>query len=91
MPYQMVWIPPEKEINVIKELPNGTEVRGDTAFLDDGKTFKQWYKCERCEGWVEGEPDEYNEDTIGPLCGRRGTVTSCKRCGWEISFWGEQS
>lgn len=47
-----------------------------------------FYHCCYCKGWIEGEPYQYREDNIGPLCGRRGTAYSCQRCGHEIGFSG---
>lgn len=47
-----------------------------------------YYYCDDCKGWIAGYPYEYREDDIGPLCGRRGTVFSCIRCGNEIGFNG---
>ena len=47
-----------------------------------------FYYCDICEGWIEGYAYQYEEDDLGPLCGRKGTVSSCIRCGHEIGFSG---
>ena len=57
----------------------------DNGVPIDSRIF---YHCQYCEGWIEGSPSQHNEDTIGPLCGRRGTVTVCCRCTHEIGFCG---
>jgi hypothetical protein len=59
----------------------------------DGKNVdhRMFYYCTHCEGWIEGHPYEYHENTIGPLSGRDGTVSSCIRCGNEIGFSGAVS
>ena len=50
-----------------------------------------YYKCQFCKGWIEGRPRRYQEDTLAPLSGRRGTAEHCLRCGREISFFGVMS
>jgi hypothetical protein len=91
MPWEMRWIQPTEEMKVLKELPEGVEVSGDEAILfKDDKVFN-WHFCKRCEGWIEGRAGTQSEDTIGPLCGRRGHSTYCLRCGHEISFFGMMS
>jgi hypothetical protein len=58
---------------------------------EDISSIPNYYYCMFCEGWVEGEPYEYTENTIGPLCGRDGLVSACIRCGREIGFSGRVS
>lgn len=53
--------------------------------------LRNFYFCRFCEGWIEGDAYEYRENTIGPLCGRDGTVYSCIRCGHELGFSGRVS
>ena len=87
MPYG--WVPAsfDPRLELLKEPPVGAICDFKNAYLDD----KQWHKCPMCKGWIEGAPNEYREDTIGPLCGRRGTTSHCRRCGWEIGFSGMMS
>jgi len=66
--------------------PHGTVDDEDRVKESDHLHF-----CPICKGWVEGKPDQHQEDTMGPMCGRRGNVTSCRRCGWEIDFNGSVS
>lgn len=73
-----------KEKPVGKDPHNSIELSKTDVFADG----KRWYYCKYCEGWVEGEPWHESEDTIGPLCGRRGHSEVCKRCDNEISFFG---
>jgi hypothetical protein len=87
MPYAWVPAPSDPKLKVIKSLPKGAEVFGKTASLGD----KTWHKCYGCGGWIEGDANEYHEDTIGPLCGRRGRSSHCRRCGLEIDFFGAMS
>jgi hypothetical protein len=85
MPFQTVWVPLEKPPKVVKKLPDGAEVEGRCeAHLGD----KEWHKCSMCKGWVEGRAGQRREDSMGILCGRRGRVTYCQRCGHEIGFFG---
>lgn len=49
---------------------------------------RQFYNCRHCKGWIEGDPYQYKESSLGPLCGRRGTTSACIRCGKEIAFSG---
>ena len=39
-------------------------------------------------GWVEGLPNEYDVNTLGPLSGRQGTEYYCAKCGASIGFTG---
>jgi hypothetical protein len=96
--------PSDTGIPVLKELPEGySETKGWGEYkvagypLDklikeakEGRTadYKSFYQCRYCDGWIEGKAYEYFEDDIGPLCGRRGTVSACIRCGNEIGFSG---
>lgn len=96
--------PSDDKLPVLKKVPKDYEVTGaDWSFqrarlpfdkllekYKANKNFKErrFYSCRYCKGWIEGEPYEYHEDDIGPLCGRRGDVFSCIRCGNEIGFCG---
>lgn len=107
MPWETVWVPPKdlKKIKVIpgseKEIPPGFApyflCMGSGSVLrsaDEGKPDEEaefLHFCPSCMGWVEGKPDMLREDTSGPLCGRKGTSTSCRRCGRKIGFFGSVS
>lgn len=95
--------PSNQELQVHKELPEGfvasdwsnpklARIPGDVLIegRNNGKPLdlRTFYECRFCEGWIEGQPYEYHEDNLGPLCGRRGTTSSCIRCGHEIGFSG---
>lgn len=54
-------------------------------------TRESIYFCERCEGWVDGRPNEYGVHTLGILCGRDGVEFHCRRCGNEIAFFGKMA
>jgi hypothetical protein len=72
--YKVGRVPLEKVIEASeKKLPVDTRI---------------FYHCNYCKGWIHGHPYEYHQDDIGPLCGRRGYVSSCIRCGNEIAFCG---
>lgn len=49
------------------------------------------YHCQYCDGWIDGRANRFQEDTLAPLAGRRGTAEHCRRCGREISFFGMRS
>ncbi len=86
------------ELPVIKDFPeNGIQVGSDGLIIDFNKYVKAkdrgietqtYYYCPQCKGYIEGYPGEYGENSIGPLCGRCGTAYYCKRCGYELSFYG---
>lgn len=96
--------PKDESIEVFKQLPERFEEQkgwGEIAhafipvklLIEDKANGKPidariLYHCAQCEGWIEGRPYEYREDNIGHLCGRRGTVSCCKRCGTEMGFSG---
>lgn len=96
--------PSDNSIKVHKNLPIGfIETAGWGHFKTARKPIKDlidahkagkdvdhrsFYHCMFCKGWIEGKPYEYREDTLGPLCGRSGSVFSCIRCGCEIGFSG---
>lgn len=86
MPWINVWVPPNSNnaLPVLKDLPENAKLYGGRATVDR----KPYYKCTYCDGWIEGSPDSKQENTLGPLCGRCGTVLSCIRCGQEIDFFG---
>ena len=98
--------PTNKTLKVHKELPPGFKAsewgRPTTAHIpaaslvkdkQAGKKpdFRWFYECAYCKGWIEGRPSQYEESNLGPLCGRRGTVYSCIRCGHELGFEGIMS
>jgi len=96
--------PSDNSLNVLKTLPDGfeetsgwggfkTASRRMEDLLEQKKQgvpldHRMFYTCQFCKGWIEGRPYEYQENTIGPLCGRKGYVSSCIRCGNEIGFSG---
>lgn len=101
MPYKLVWEPaPEnKDIPVLETLPEGLNEKpcwgnykmAETPLEEVISKKIPWiyyYHCHWCKGWIKGRPNEYREDTIGPLSGRRGTAFYCIRCGNEIGFSG---
>jgi len=96
--------PSDESLPVLDKVPDGYEISKLTWSFQEARLpidkliemhkadvkFRetQFYNCKYCKGWIEGEPYQYHEDNIGPLCGRRGTVYSCIRCGREIGFSG---
>jgi hypothetical protein len=89
-----------KSLEVLKEKPEGARPWPSlyyksiyTGSPDMNGARKLYYFCSsrECDGWIEGFPNQYNENTLGPLCGRDGKVIKCKRCGYEISFIGYMS
>ena len=71
MPYVQTWVPaPKDESIVIHE-------------TDPGKPS---YHCPYCKGWIKGKANRFEEDSLAPLAGRKGTVLHCLRCGEEIDF-----
>lgn len=72
--------------NTVKPMPNVTLKVHPRELVGNDCHF-----CGLCGGWIEGTMNESYEDSIGPLCGRRGTVMSCRRCGWELKFVGMYS
>lgn len=96
--------PSDNEIEVHQFLPEGfeeyptcgqfkhsrlpTEVLIEAQKSGKALDHRSFYECTYCNGWIEGRPYEYYESDLGPLCGRRGTVSSCRRCGREIGFSG---
>ena len=76
MPYKTVWIPAPKD----ESLPVFEEELEEPS-----------YHCHYCKGWIKGEPNRFEEDTLAPLAGRKGTVLHCIRCGAEIDFFGVRS
>lgn len=95
------WVEPKKEIEVIQELPEGVTIYGGglnscrMAYFDD----KSWYECKKpyedsvigCGGWIEGRYETTKDDTIDILCGRKGRVHRCRKCGKEVGFDGSFS
>jgi hypothetical protein len=50
----------------------------------EGDTIQDLPGC----GWVEGRPNEYKINTLGPLSGRRGVEFYCAKCGAKMGFRG---
>ena len=93
MPWQMTWeiAPQNLELEVIKKLSsNYLPLNSFISYNKDNRLDCMFY-CQYCEGWIKGQPTEYQEDTLGPLCGRRGIASYCIRCGNEIDFYGVMS
>lgn len=96
--------PADNNVELFQTLPEGFQVAREiygykvgmipfdaalSASKNDEKVDSRiFYFCNYCNGWINGHPYEYHEDDIGPLCGRRGIVSSCIRCGHEIAFSG---
>jgi len=87
----------DKSIEVLSELPKGnfrigTWFTENTATEIDVETmsFRNYYYCECCAGWIEGHADSEYINNINPmaLAGRRGYSSKCRRCKYEISFNG---
>lgn len=103
----MRWIyedaPQDMSLTVHKELPAGVsehqqifanhrEASG-TEMVDGEVTFHKFHHCPKCDGWIEGWPNQYNVNTLEPshLAGRQGREYHCRRCGYEIGFIGRMS
>lgn len=97
MPYKTVYFPAPTnlELPVLKKQPDGREFNfgvKSVIVMDGDNKGKHYYECaDYCKGWIEGEPSHFREDTMGPLCGRRGYSDHCIRCGHEIHFSGAVS
>ena len=98
MPFQMQWVPApaDPKLPVLKKLPKGAQSGWGGAYLikKEGKkdeSVQHWHECPFCKGWIPGEAFESEENTLGPLSGRSGTATYCRRCGREIGFSGVMS
>jgi hypothetical protein len=77
MPYVQIWVPAPKDESLVVHATK----------LISGES----YHCQFCGGWIDGEPNRFEEDSLAPLAGRKGTVLHCIRCGYEIDFFGMQS
>lgn len=94
MPFETTWVPAPRDENIplLKELPEGVFVQCGPgimrAYGHVDYVLRWFYWCDRCKGWVEGQPLTSHEDTMGILCGRRGIATNCIRCGEELEFDG---
>ncbi len=77
MPYQTVWVPAPKDESLVVH---------QTKLMNSPS-----YYCPFCNGWIDGEPNRFEEDTLAPLAGRKGTALHCIRCGEEIDFFGMYS
>lgn len=97
-------MPLDESIIVHESLPEGFEVVNEIYNYKVGRIpfeklieandkkqpvdIRMFYNCRFCKGWIDGHPYEHYESDLGPLCGRRGYVSSCIRCGNEIAFCG---
>jgi hypothetical protein len=94
MPYE--WTPPpmEPHLKVLKELPEGMHEYGSNPrqACKEGDipiiSGSRYHFCFMCAGWIEGTPNEYEENSMDVMSGREGTVSYCRRCGTEIGFSG---
>ena len=93
MPYQYVWKPAPRDLNlpIFNELPNEFVENYVWGFVkqikvasNDRSELAYFCHSKECNGWILGEPMENEEYTI--LSGRDGTAYYCCRCGCEISF-----
>lgn len=46
------------------------------------------YQCKQCNSLIVGMPVLGEEDSLGPLVGRRGSSLECKHCHAELKFTG---
>jgi len=76
MPYRATWFPASVDKSLI---------------VHPERLAKPCYHCRYCGGWIEGHPNQYEENSLGPLSGRKGTASHCRRCGQEIAFFGMMS
>jgi ribosomal protein L40E len=94
MPYEQRYVPAPTDMSLAVEddLPREFQERklsiGGVLEADARNPYRVMYFCRKCEGWIEGRPNAYREDTMAPLSGRRGTAYHCRRCGTEIAFSG---
>lgn len=105
MPYKQVWFDASKDenIEVYRDLPPEYHERKfglwgvkqaelNVEYWKDDKEL--WmYECHHCNGWIKGEPNKYEINTLRPsqLAGRQGTEFYCRRCGNQIGFMGIMS
>jgi hypothetical protein len=89
--------PKRLDLPVLKEPPEGVE-EGLSFGHKSLRTrypapFKQWFYCQHCEGWIEGEPHENEVNNLDGrrLAGRKGTEFWCIRCARQIGFSGMMS
>lgn len=102
MPYRQEYFEAPKNLSlpVHKELPDGVE-EGRLSFIHNLKEasgyidghYVWFHFCKRCGGWIEGQPNGYEVNTLSShqLSGRRGTEYHCCRCGEQIAFSGIMS
>jgi predicted RNA-binding Zn-ribbon protein involved in translation (DUF1610 family) len=92
MPYQQEYIPAPTDfsLKVVKDKPEGheTDFAAVVKQIFDMENGDVWHFCPKCDGWIRGKPNQFEENTLGPLCGRQGTTSHCARCGYEINFSG---
>lgn len=100
MPYENRWVsaPRNPELPVLSdaELPEGHTTgkkedrwRAATHVSGSAHGRRDFYYCNReCQGWIEGHPRTYQENTLAPLAGRKGHADYCIRCGQEVAFMG---
>lgn len=102
MPWRQVYEPAPKNerLPILENLPNGVEEKSFSLSAireawghPTPETFASYYHCYRCGGWIEGQPNSYQVNTLNPamLAGRQGTEYYCRRCGEQIGFDGLMS
>ncbi len=102
MPYKIAWVEPDKNLNlkVYPYLPDGYVERKELLFqqyryatLRVDSTLESVHYCPECNGWVEGDCNKYEVNTLDGrrLSGRRGTDFHCARCGYKLGFFGMMS
>lgn len=107
MPWLQVWqdAPKDESLRVWKteELPLGTYIGShhiasvrmfrEAQCIVDPDTWRNWYECRHCGGWIEGNPNTFQVNTLDShrLSGRWGTEYHCIRCGEQIAFIGAMS
>ena len=100
MPWQQTWVPAPKDESI--EVLSGTrdlppqgfeldELYWGTRTAQKRIPYKTAYHCCFCNGWIEGQPNEFPVNTLGPLRGRSGIESYCRRCGNEIGFVGKMA
>ena len=102
MPYRHQWFdaPKDSSLTIHNQLPEGVE-EGRLSFGHNmreasghvGDRYMFFHFCKRCGGWIEGQPNAFEINTLNPsqLAGRKGTEYFCRRCGEQIAFMGMMS
>ncbi len=94
MPWQQQWVEAPKDLRlpVLAELPDGVrELEFPFGYKEAYGQGRRFYSCRYCGGWIEGQPNSFPVNTLGPLSGRQGTEYHCRRCGEQIHFDGIMS